>query len=762
VRRDGLVKIVDLGLTKLIDAARSGDTVESQTRATRAGATLGTLSYMSPEQALGQPLDARTDLFSLGVVLYEMVTGHLPFERTSDAATYDALLNKPVPPARHANPAVTPELDATITRALEKDRGLRYQAALDLEADLKRLHRLCERAETDSARSLTPDTSDAAESAPRTTRVTASRPGILLAAIALAAIVIGALWVSTWRPAHDGGLDPSRFAFVRVSQQSGEELFPSLAPGGDAVVYASAADGNWDIYLHRFGGDAVNLTADSIEDDVQPVYSPDGRRILFRSERDGGGLFIMGATGESVRRVTDFGWDPAWSPDGREIVCSMVRVEPTTMRLPPSELWIADVSSGRRRRLVDGPAYQPQWSPSSARIAFYGPDATGQLDLWTVSTTRGAPLRITDDRHLDWNPIWSVDGRSLYFLSDRDGTMNAWRVAIDEATGRALDVPRPFTLPSTSVLHLSRASARDAFAWSSQFGGAMIQRYELDPVGARIVSGPVSLTPRSRSLVQPEISPDGTLLAANTRGEAREDIVILRTDGTQMRALTEDQPRDRGPRWSPDGRRLAFSSDRSGGTEIFLINSDGSGLDQITTSSPPHGAKDVRREAPAGRGPCCPVWSPDGRRLAYLADDLSVRAIELSETGKDPRRDVLLVKPPVWFEPVSWSADGSRLAGQERRGNNPRGGVAVYDLGPKQYTLLTRSGGKPIWLHDNRRLVYSDTSSVYLLDTISRQTHKLLSIAPYQNSDVTITRDNRHLYVSVRAIEADVWVATPK
>jgi Tol biopolymer transport system component len=216
-----------------------------------------------------------------------------------------------------------------------------------------------------------------------------------------------------------------------------------------------------------------------------------------------------------------------------------------------------------------------------------------------------------------------------------------------------------------------------------------------------------------------------------------------------VRALTEDDPADRFPRWSPDGRRIAFWSDRKGGTAIFVVDSDGSRLEQVSA------AEDL--------GACCPVWSPDGRDVAYLANDLAVHAVDLTRRV-GASRDRILAKLPsgVWFQPVSWSPDAVRLAGQERRSNKPRAGVAIYDLTTKQYTRLTTSGGRPIWLNDNRRLIYSDGSSAYLIDTVSRQTHELFSVAPYQNPDMTVSRDSRSLWVSVRANEADVWVTTPR
>ena len=154
----------------------------------------------------------------------------------------------------------------------------------------------------------------------------------------------------------------------------------------------------------------------------------------------------------------------------------------------------------------------------------------------------------------------------------------------------------------------------------------MIQRYALDAARGTVLGKPVSITSPSRSLVEPEISPDGTLLVANTRGEARDDIVILRADGTEVRALTEDEPRDRSPRWSPDGRRVAFWSDRNGGTAIFVVSSDGSRLGQVTGAEAHHS--------------CCAVWSPDGRDLAYLARDLTIHAIDLTKPVDSSRDDL--------------------------------------------------------------------------------------------------------------------------
>ena len=188
------------------------------------------------------------------------------------------------------------------------------------------------------------------------------------------------------------------------------------------MVYASDTSGNWDIYLQSVGGErAINLTEGVEADDTQPAFSPDGEQIVFRSERDGGGLFLMGRTGESVRRVADFGYNPAWAPDGKRIVCTTgATVNPGTRS--PSELWIIDTASGEKKPLKDVDAGQPHWSPHGHRIAFWS--LLGGAEIWTMPADGGEPVRVTEDGHFDFNPVWSPDGKSLYYSSDRGGSQN--------------------------------------------------------------------------------------------------------------------------------------------------------------------------------------------------------------------------------------------------------------------------------------------------------------------------------------------------
>lgn len=220
--------------------------------------------------------------------------------------------------------------------------------------------------------------------------------------------------------------------FSQLTSEPGEELHPSLSPDGEWIVYASKASGNWDIYQRRVGGQTFfNLTKDSSAADTHPAFSPDGKKIAFRSERDDGGIFVMGATGESVRRLTDFGYFPAWSPDGLSLACSTDLFEdPEALSQAGSELWVVDVATGEKRLVSEEAARQPQWSPNGHRIAYWS-SRGGVRDIWTIG---GWWIRGPGDRG------------SVYRLESR------------VVAGRKVSLL--FQRPGRNVQHLARADRR--------------------------------------------------------------------------------------------------------------------------------------------------------------------------------------------------------------------------------------------------------------------------------------------------------------
>src|ERR1043165_1367940 len=468
VTSDGRIKILDFGLAKLaVDAVDGEGRRRTAKHLTSSGMVVGTPGYMSPEQVRAHPLDHRTDIFAFGALLYEMLSGRRAFDRDSAVETMHAVLNDELPPLTTIDPKISPALDAIVRHCMEKNPRERFQSARDLAFDLRMLPEF-QHSVTASLQAVPG----------------VKRPLPVAAAIGLlAGVALAAGGFALYRArAGGGGLANRRRQFKQLTFASGVEMFPTLSPDGKTLVYVSAESGNRDIYSQRVDGRAaINLTKDSPEDDSEPAFSPDGSQIAFRSEREGGGIFVMGATGESVRRVTDFGHNPSWSPEGKRIVVATEGIEWTPRgREGISQLWIVDVQTGTKAPLIqahaggadfgrDSDAAQPSWSPHGKRIAFWGlSDALGPRDLWTIDPNAPRPketvVRVTNDPALDWNPVWSPDGKFLYFGSNRDGTMNLWRISMDEDSGKPRGAPEPLSLPSTFSGHFA-VSGRGEIAY---------------------------------------------------------------------------------------------------------------------------------------------------------------------------------------------------------------------------------------------------------------------------------------------------------
>ncbi|HEX5719343.1 MAG TPA: protein kinase [Thermoanaerobaculia bacterium] len=437
ITADGVVKILDFGIAKLAGVAAG---------LTQTGARIGTPAYMSPEQSRGEEVDARTDLWSLGVVLYEMLTGVRPACEANAAN-----IAKPAEPAplRHLRPDAPSEVEGILRRLLARDRQQRYASAEAALSDVRVLLGTAASGTSTATGELVP----------------VARRALRLWAGAALTLVVLAIAAGYWLRWDGEERSSALFAtYSRITDQEGRELFPSLSPDGNFFAYAKVSGGSSDIHLQRIGGgNPINLTPDTPWEDTQPAFSPDGELIAFRSGRDGGGLFVMGATGESVRRLTDFGFNPSWSPDGKRIVFATAEISHPAARSSVSQLWIVDLDTGGLRRVVEEDAAQPSWSPDGSRIAYWGvPVRGGKPAISTASASGGEPVRAIVDASLMWNPVWSADGAHLYFASDRSGSMNLWRLRIDEASGRVRGEPRPVTTPSpwSAMLSPSRDGSR--------------------------------------------------------------------------------------------------------------------------------------------------------------------------------------------------------------------------------------------------------------------------------------------------------------
>jgi Tol biopolymer transport system component len=462
----------------------------------------------------------------------------------------------------------------------------------------------------------------------------------------------------------------------------------------------------------------------------------------------------MGATGESVKRLTDFGFNPTWSPDAKQIAVSTSTFFLPTDRPGFAEIWVVDLATGEKRAVWQGgDGVQPSWSPHGQRIAFWGLGVQGgQRDLWTVSAdgseAKGGAVPVTDDPPLDFSPEWSPDGRFLYFSSDRGGTLNLWRIPIDEASGRVLGEPEPVTTPSVWSGSPSLSHDGGSLVYSSLEFRSTLLRVGFDPDREQIVGSAVSVIRSTLAIRDHAVSPDGQRVAFTSAG-TREDLFVVGTDGSSFRRLTDDAFRDRGPAWSPDGNRLLFYSDRSGSYQIWSIRPDGSGLQQLSHLK---------------GGANFPVWSPDGSRIATLNLRAQAWHVLDSARGTSIREFTSPLRDSMRFWPLSWSPDGASILGSIRSGvSGAAVGLAACSPASGSCEELYRTSPEfflwPIWLGDGRRVVFRHKRGISLLDSRSGKVRTLVPVSGYMiGESLGISKDNRWITYTETATEGDIWL----
>ena len=707
---------------------------------TAAGMIVGTFQYMAPEQLEGKEADARSDIWSLGCVLYEMTTGQRAFGGKSQASLIAAIMNTEPPSLIERAPMTPPALDRLIRQCLAKDPDDRWQSAGDLRRELAWIAQSGPTAATPAA-------------APAAARAPWLVPAITLAAL-IAGLVFGWLLqpgvVRRGSPTATGS-GAGVVAMARLTDAPGREYAAQLSPDGKMLLYVTPSGGDEDIFLLRVGGEnAMNLTESHAGADYDPVFSPDGERIAFGSNREGGGIFVMGATGESPRKLTNEGAGPSWSPDGRRIVYSTERVVSPYGRNFTASLWVVDVASGEKRRIFEGDAVQPVWSPSGRRIAFWATDG-GQRDLRTIRADGSDLKHVTRDLPADWGPFWAPDGRSIFFLSDRGGSPDLWRVAVDEGSGNVRGEPEAVTTGVAQVLGGSISADGKRVAISVDEARGEILRTRFDPILARPQGDFERVFASSNPMAQSDLSADGLWLTYRT-ASPRENIFVMRADGTGRRRLTDDEFRNRGPVWIRGTEWVMFYSNRDGNYAVWLIRSDGTELRKLTDR--PY---DILQ----------PHVAPDGSRIALSLSGSDLPALGLAKVsdawfvpGKPPE-PIAIDTVTTGLVPSAWSPDGTRIAGLA---TIPQGTVqAVFSftngLLPNRQTPA-RQGSFGSWLPDSRRLMSWNTprNTAVIWDIASGSLSDVPGIPG--PSELRLSADGRTLVINHTIAEGDVWLLT--
>ncbi len=598
VGAEGTVKVFDFGLAKLV--ATTETSLKSETATddgargplSRPGTMAGTIGYMSPEQAAGGTVDARSDVFSFGAVLYEMATGRRAFAGGSTAEVLAALMKEQPKAPSEVVPDLPKELDRLIQRCLRKEPERRFQHMLDAKLELEQI-------KEDSA------TGPAAAAA---LPARSKRRLWWAAVLVIAGVLPAVIW--TWRRSPEVLREPPRLAPPLTSMR-GDEASGSLSPDGEQVAFTWNGEklDNYDIYIKAIGSPAMRrLTTDPARD-IMPSWSPDGKQIAFvRFGPDRGRIHLISPIAGSERKLTDFplAWGaPSWSPDSRWLAVCRNRFLKGTDTDPPGSggVYLLPVNGGEPRALripqegADPWPWYPKFSPDGHHLAYLPGSGISQyiavVELGADYAPTGAPRRVT---RLPIDPdggySWTRDGKSLLYV--QLGSQRLWRV---EITGDR--AAQPVEIAGFGAIRPAVAASRDRLVFVKHQDDSDIYRFEVGrPVEPVIIS-------TSRD-VNPQFSPDGRQVVFESERTGDHEIWLAEADGSSPKRLTQGPGLlQEAPRWSPDGRRIAFDAlSEEGGYDIWTIDADGALLRRLTQN--PGDERD-------------PSWSRDGRFIYFAA-----------------------------------------------------------------------------------------------------------------------------------------------
>jgi Tol biopolymer transport system component len=705
---DGRVKILDFGLARIKEPIdEDAETATLTPAGTVPGSVMGTVTYMSPEQLRGEPVDGRSDIFALGCVLYEMVSGTAAFRRASTAETSAAILKEDPAPVTASGAAVPVELDRTVRRCLEKSAEARFQSPSDLAFALRSI----------SADHAVPSVATSARR---------RRFGLVLAAAMVVAVaVVGGLSLSL---RGEQELPPPET--IRLTGWGGSEWEPALSPDGDMVAFVQHGDEGPRLYVMMIGGgEPLELGSGYV-----PAWSPDGREIAFMRDLEDEygsqikGVFVISALGGSERRVAtslaDRAYGLSWSPNGD--LLAMIDRETAE---EPDAVFVLSLETGKKRRLTRPPDghngdYSPRFSRDGRTIAFLRERWFFDSDLYSISASGGEPRRVAAVDGFMWGLDWSADGEHIILSTNPPGTPDVarlWRVAQSGGELEPLTVGEEGGEPSVSR-HGNRLAYVQSIQTRSDLWRAPIPPFE-------------ESTSRTTRFISsygysnyPEYSPDGRRLVFGSTRPQNLELWVCDSDGSNQRQLTDTEGGFPGwGRWSPDGRRIVFSSTQEGNSDIHVVDAAGGIPRRLTT--------EMDDEA-------LPSWSRDGRSI-YFCSDRSGRfeIYRMPSTGGDAVR---ITSNGGTFSDESF--DGRYLYFSKTfPTSEPRPGIWRMPVDGGQEELIVEDANHALWqvMDDGIYYVKFQSQSVMFIDFATRQSKHLLDLEDGKEFGFAVSPDRR-------------------
>ena len=632
VTRDGRIKVLDFGLAKLVSPEENRENAITLANPTLPGVVMGTVGYMSPEQVRGEPIDARSDLFSFGAVFYEMLTGKRAFKRETSAETMTAILREEPQALNDSGWQGPPGLQRILARCLEKNVERRFQSASDLAFAIESL----------SGTSFgTPTGTSTRTSSAKAVPQPKSRRAWLPWVIAAALLMGTAVWEIA-RPVAAPANPLEKAHFARVTDFVSVEA--AISPDGKFVAFISDHDGPFDVWLTQVGsGRSVNLTQGKAgplpgplrsvgfsgdgseiwigggdvgmrprlmpltggtprnflgEETVNLAWSPDGERIVYHTFVSGDPMFVADRSGANARLIFQerpglHNHFPAWSPDGRWIY--FVHGTPATKEM---DLWRIDPSGGNPERLTQRKIDIAYPTPVGNRTVFYvarDEDGSGPW-LWAFDLKRRESRRASVGLEQYTSVEASADGRKLV-ATISNPIAGLWTVPILDRVAEEHDV-KPFTVPTVRAL-APRFSGSSLFYLSSLGTGDGLWRLREGKV-TEIWKGADGAL-----LETPAVSPDGGRVAIVLRRSGKHQVHVLSSDGAELQPIAEGMVPQGSSCWSPDGKWIVTGGSDAAGSGLFKIPSDGGSPVRLASGSALN-----------------PVWSPDGSLIVYAGTNV--------------------------------------------------------------------------------------------------------------------------------------------